>query len=223
MFYATIDCGTTNSRVYIVDENGRVYGKAAKRVGVRDTAVTGSKKSLLDGIKETIANAVSDAGIEASEVKAVFSSGMITSEVGLYEIPHLTAPCGTGELAENITLAHGLDIVDGGIPVYFVRGVKNDMGGGQERPSLKAGELDFMRGEETQIAGLLARGGCKLPVMVVILSSHTKFVPVDENGNITGSLTTMSGQMYDAILNNTFVGKSVEKRDNAEEAPPALF
>ena len=32
MYFITIDCGTTNSRVYVVDETGKVYAKATKKV-----------------------------------------------------------------------------------------------------------------------------------------------------------------------------------------------
>ena len=53
MSLATIDCGTTNSRVYIVDEIGTILGKASKKVGVRDTAISGSNATLKDGLTET--------------------------------------------------------------------------------------------------------------------------------------------------------------------------
>ena len=35
MYYVTIDCGTTNSRAYVVDHSGKILGKASKMVGVR--------------------------------------------------------------------------------------------------------------------------------------------------------------------------------------------
>jgi len=44
MYLATIDCGTTNSRVYIVDENGKVLTRFSEKVGVRDTAIHGSNQ-----------------------------------------------------------------------------------------------------------------------------------------------------------------------------------
>ena len=80
-----------------------------------------------------------------------------------------------------------------------------------------------MRGEETQAAGLLQRGDVSVPATLVVLSSHTKFIPINEKGEILGSLTTLSGQVYEAILAETFVGKSVEKRDNADEKPEGYF
>ena len=53
MYYITIDCGTTNSRVYVVDEKGTVLAKATKKVGVRNTSMTGSNACLREGLMET--------------------------------------------------------------------------------------------------------------------------------------------------------------------------
>lgn len=223
MYYITIDCGTTNSRVYVVDETGKVYGKATKKVGVRNTSMSGTRQVLEDGLRETIVKAVENAGVPMSEIKAAFSSGMITSEIGLKELPHLEAPCGMKMLADNITEVTDVNITDGKIPVYFVRGIKNTMPKDRSEPCKVVGNLDFMRGEETQVAGLLQRGDISVPATLVVLSSHTKFIPVDENGVVLGSLTTLSGQVYEAIMAETFVGKSVEKRDNAEEKPADYF
>jgi 2-dehydro-3-deoxygalactonokinase len=54
--------------------------------------------------------------------------------------------------------------------------------------------------------------------MVVVLSSHTKFVPVDAAGRILGGLTTISGQVFDAVKTGTVIGKSVA--GSAETPPP---
>ena len=35
MKYAVIDCGTTNTRVYIVDREGKIIASGERRVGVR--------------------------------------------------------------------------------------------------------------------------------------------------------------------------------------------
>lgn len=223
MFYSTIDCGTTNSRAYIVDETGSIFGMAKINVGVKDTATTGSKQPLREALRKIIQDAVIEAGIKPKDLKAVLSSGMITSEIGLYEIPHLMAPCTEEMLAQTITKVTDTGIVDADIPVFFVRGIKNSMRAGLEAPTAQVGELDFMRGEEVQVVGMTKRKDFEIPGTMVVLSSHTKFIPVGSDGAVLGSLTTMSGQLYDAVMNHTFVGKSVEKRDNADEMPQGYF
>ena len=141
--------------------------------------------------------------------------------IGLCELPHVMAPCDVDRLAANIAKVD-VGITDYDIPVYFVRGIKNIMPAVVEDPFALVGNTDFMRGEETQIAGLLAQG-FQGPATVTVLSSHTKFIPVDEKGAILGSLTTTSGQVREAILKETFVGKSVEKREHVEEKPEGYF
>ncbi|NLF27077.1 MAG: hypothetical protein GX592_04190 [Clostridiales bacterium] len=223
MYFITIDCGTTNSRVYIVDEEGNIHSKAAKHVGVRNTSMTGSRDCLEEGLRETVSEAVAQSGIDRREFRAILSSGMITSEIGLCEIPHLMAPCDMATLAANLTPVKNVRLTDFDIPVYFVRGIKNAMPEAVEDPFDLVGELDFMRGEEAQVAGLLARGKLELPTTLVVLSSHTKFIPIGERGEILGSLTTTSGQVHEAILKQTFVGKSVEQPEGAEEEPEGYF
>ena len=223
MYYVTIDCGTTNSRAYVVDGNGHQYGKATKNIGVRDTATTGSRDVLRAGLREIVVKAIAEAKMESSDIGAILSSGMITSEIGLHELPHLSAPCGISELAAGIAKIDDAGIYDDSVPVYFVRGIKNAISNEQATPTELVGKLDFMRGEETQVIGLLASPTFSLPATIVVLSSHTKFIPVDSAGMICGSLTTLSGQLYNAIIEHTFVGKSIQQCECAEKIPDGYF
>jgi 2-dehydro-3-deoxygalactonokinase len=216
MYFATIDCGTTNSRVYIVDENAKTIGQAENKVGVRDTAIHGNNQALKKGLTETFYQALEAANVYLSEVRFIISSGMITSEIGLLEIPHLWAPAGMTELAKNIKKVHDISIFPVDIPIYFIRGIKN-LYNPKTATIKNVGKLDFMRGEETQIAGLFALYDITPPFTTVVLSSHTKFIPVDGLKNILGSVTTVSGQVYEAIVKETFVGKSIREDGNFDE------
>ena len=215
MRIATIDCGTTNSRVYVVDESGKVLGRASRKVGVRDTAISGNNQALKEGLRDAFKDALIESGTRENEIRCILSSGMITSELGLMEIPHMWAPCSVDALAAHTQLVSGLDVFPNAIPVYFVPGIKNPYSSTSTMSDVQT--LDFMRGEETQMAGLLAASAIPLPGIVVILSSHTKFTPLDENGRILGSVTTLSGQLYEAIIRETFVGKSVRSEDDFDD------
>lgn len=223
MYFITIDCGTTNSRVYVVDDRGSIISKATRHVGVRNTSMTGSRKCLEDGLREAVTEAIEASGIDPHQFKAILSSGMITSEIGLCEIPHLSAPCDANTLAANLTKVENVHLTDFDIPVYFVRGIKNAMPAVVEDPFALVGELDFMRGEEAQMVGLMREQKVQLPATVVVLSSHTKFIPINAKGEILGSLTTTSGQVHEAILKQTFVGKSVEPQEGDEPEPEDYF
>lgn len=210
MYFATIDCGTTNSRVYIVDKDAKIIGQAKKKIGVKDTAIQGNNYVLKKGLSETFYKALEDSRLSLSDVTFAISSGMITSEIGLLEIPHLWAPTDTLEIANNLKKVHDVSIFPVDIPVYFIRGIKNRYDTGAVTIK-NVGELDFMRGEETQIAGLLELyNNIETPFIAAILSSHTKFILVDELKNILGSITTASGQVYEAIVKETNVGKSIQ-------------
>ena len=215
MKVATIDCGTTNSRVYILDRKGEIIGKASKKVGVKDTALNGKKRVLKEGLKETFLVALKNAGMQLDDIAFAICSGMITSEIGLIEIPHLWAPVKLEELSRSMEKVHDIEIFPIDIPVYFIRGIKNTYD--SRTANMKhVGYLDFMRGEETQLAGLAAYGKLETDTTVVILSSHTKFISVGTGQTVLGSITTMSGQLHEAIIEHTFVGKSVQGEASTE-------
>ena len=216
MYIASIDCGTTNSRVYVINEKGDVLGKGVRKVGVRDTSMTGSKETLKVGLKEAFIEAVDNAGLKLADIEFAISAGMITSEIGLLEIPHLWVPAGPDELAAGIKCVQDMDVFPVDIPIYFIPGIKNYFDPQNTTPVM-VGELDFMRGEEVQVAGLLAANQIELPVILVILSSHTKFISISKDGKVLNSLTTLSGQVYEAIKKETFIGKSIRGEKGESE------
>lgn len=223
MHYISVDCGTSTSRAYVVDDAGRVLAKATRGVGVRDTATSGSKETLRNGLRDIVAEAQANAGLTAKDAAAILSSGMITSEIGLHDIPHLIAPVGMKELAEGMTRVEDAGIAAPEIPVYFVRGVKNRAEQGSRTAAAAVGDFDFMRGEETQMAGLLDSGRTSPPTVAVVLSSHTKFIPLSPEGKILGSVTTLSGQLFDAVVNHTFVSKSCRRQPGEPEKPENYY
>lgn len=214
---AVIDCGTTNTRVYIMNEDGGIAGQSAEKVGVRDVAAAGTKQVLQDGIKKAFLRALDNAGVELRRIRFAIASGMITSEIGLIDLPHVIAPAGLDELAASVKTVKDKSVFPLDVPVVFVRGIRNAVreGGGLGLGQLR--QMDFMRGEEVQIMGILADRAPTLPVNVVVLSSHTKLIHVNERGQITGSITTISGQFYEA-LQATSIGKSIRPTPAVEPA-----
>jgi len=216
MHFATIDCGTTNSRVYVLDDGMRIVHKGTRKVGVRDTAITGSKQALREGLAALFATVVAEAGLRVEDVRFAVTSGMITSEIGLQEIPHLWAPAGLSELAESLTVTEDRSVFPLDLPLVFIRGIKNPYPPETTYEDIR--RIDFMRGEETQVVGLLTRPDMpRPPLTAVVLSSHTKYIHVRDDGRIAGSLTTLSGQVFEAIRQATSIGKSI----TAEGEPDA--
>lgn len=221
MYCATIDCGTTNSRVYLLDAALRIVQKGVRKVGVRDTALTGSRRVLREGLASLVETTVRDAGLRLDEVQFAITSGMITSEIGLQEIPHLWAPAGLDELADSLTVSRDPAVFPAALPLIFIRGVKNAYPAETTYEHIR--QIDFMRGEETQVVGLLGRRDLpRPPFTAVVLSSHTKYIHVRADGRIAGSLTTLSGQVFEAIHQATSIGKSIAAEGEPEPQEAAL-
>jgi 2-dehydro-3-deoxygalactonokinase len=70
--------------------------------------------------------------------------------------------------------------------------------------------MDFMRGEEIQCFGVLRNyPEIRPPFTIIVLSSHTKYIHMDAQERIAGSITTLSGQIYEALISSTSIGKSI--------------
>jgi 2-dehydro-3-deoxygalactonokinase len=215
--FAIIDCGTTNTRVYILDNNYNIASKGFKKVGVRDTAISGSNQILKDGIVEAFNMALESGSFSLNQIEYAIAFGMITSEIGLIEIPHLTAPVSIEDLAGNVKVVRDINIFPNNIPVVFIRGIKNKFTDFGLRGIRK---IDFMRGEETQVTGVLKQIMPKLPINIIVLSSHTKLINVDERSEIKGCITTISGQIFEAIKKETSIGvcmKSTKENECVED------
>jgi 2-dehydro-3-deoxygalactonokinase len=223
VYFATIDCGTTNSRVYLLDAAHRIVHKGARKVGVRDTAITGSRQTLREGLASLVETTAREAALPLAEIRFAITSGMITSEIGLQEIPHLWAPSGLAELAESLTVTQDPTVFPLDLPLVFIRGIKNPYPPETTYEDIR--RIDFMRGEETQVIGLLTRPDVpRPPLTAVVLSSHTKYIHVREDGRIAGSLTTLSGQVFEAIQQATSIGKSItaERTPDPKDLTPTI-
>jgi 2-dehydro-3-deoxygalactonokinase len=194
-----VDSGTTSTRVWALD-GGRVTARASGRAGARDVARTGDREALLDRVRTLAGEALAEAGGGWESVRAVVAFGMITSELGLEELPHLEAPVDTATLATAMRERRYPGIT---APVFLVPGVRS--GGDGELET-----VDLMRGEETEVAGLLALRQPEPPLIFVSTGSHTKFVAIDDTGWIQWTLTTLSGELVWALHKETILADLID-------------
>lgn len=205
-YVITIDTGTTNTRTILWNKDKTQIAKENRKVGVRDTAIDGNNHRLKAAVKECLECLLSQADICYKDIDRVIASGMITSNVGLVEIPHLVVPVGVNDLAIGATSVLLEDICP--IPIWFIPGVKNssapiDMG------SLE--QMDIMRGEEVESVYIIEQFKGR-ELLLVLPGSHTKFVSVNSSGEITGCLTTITGELHDSIINHTILADAVGRR-----------
>lgn len=208
--FAIIDCGSVSTEVFIVDENSNILTSAVQKIGVQHVASSGSKEVLKEGIKDALVSAAENLKIEVSKIEFAVAFGMITSEIGLKEVPHMMAPAGINELANNVEIVENSHIFPLDIPIIFIRGIKNPY-----EPNTYADikKVDLMRGEETQMIGLLKQVKPTLPVNIIQLGFTTKLIHINREGKISGSITALSGQVYEAIKKETFIGKCIKPKN----------
>lgn len=207
----TIDGGTTNTRLSLVS-NKTVLDRIKKRVGARDS-LDGAplRESVRDGIKELLErNRLSE-----NNITAVALSGMIGSESGLKNIPHILAPAGKEELRRAAVRADMPEITV--IPMCFIPGVrtfprdtfKDRMNAAEI--CVAAADCDIMRGEETELVGIeeALPGVIGGNTTVILPGSHMKLIRTDNSGRITGFRTSVSGELIRAIAENTILSHSI--------------
>lgn len=206
-YIITIDGGTTNTRCILWDNRRNRVGEERREVGVRNTAIDGNNERLKQAVKECLECLTRDNGVGWDRIHRIIASGMITSDVGLVVVPHLTAPAGLAELAEATVAIQMPEICP--IPIYFIPGIKNFS---QDVTFDNFEAMDIMRGEEVESIPIIEKYHNGSPMILVLPGSHNKFVAVDENRKMTGCLTSISGELLASITNDTIIAKSVGKR-----------
>ena len=190
--YITIDGGTTNTRINLV-VGGEIVDKEFISFGAK--ASIGNREKLRTAIKDAITAVLNRQGLKSADITRILASGMITSEHGLMEIPHIKTPAGIAELNAAMTEVTLDDISD--IPFVFISGVKTD--------AKELGDIDIMRGEEAEIFGIsTGEDG-----VYVLPGSHSKIVTV-EGGKITKFKTMLTGEMIATLLDGTILKGSFD-------------
>lgn len=111
----------------------------------------------------------------------VVCCGMVGSRQGWSEAPYASSPC----VPPSFDCATRVATADLRLRVFILSGVK------QAEPA------DVMRGEETQIAGVMARSP-SLDGVICLPGTHTKWVSV-QAGKITGFATFLSGELFQLV------------------------
>jgi 2-dehydro-3-deoxygalactonokinase len=200
-----VDSGTTSTRAWAVDE-AKVLARASIAGGAKDVALGHGGFDLREGVRTVCDRTLTDGRLSWGDVEAVVAFGMITSELGLEEVSHIDAPADGRSLAAALRRRINDSLP---VPVYLVPGVRT------ASPNLA--DSDFMRGEETEVVGLLSLRSVEPPLLYVSTGSHTKFVGVDGRGRIAWSLTTLSGELLWALHRETILSELVDPAGRIEE------
>ncbi len=202
--YLVVDCGTTNLRVTLLDENRQKLDTVKAEGGVRHTSIDGHNGRLRTMLRESMETVLGRNGYAMEDVEKCVASGMITSALGLMEIPHVPGTAGAADLRAAMQQKVFEDIAP--FPIAFIPGVRN-FAGAVDLENFSG--MDMMRGEEVEAIGLYKLLAPKGAAMFVLPGTHNKFVSMDAQGRILGCMTSISGEMLDAITHHTIIAEAV--------------
>jgi len=187
-----LDWGTTSFRAYLLGAGGEILRRLEEPRGILHVQGDDFEGFFLK---------IMGPRLEEADVPVIVS-GMITSRNGWVETPYVDLPAGPAELAAKLT-RHPLS---GGPVLHFITGAT----------ALDAtGAPDVMRGEETEIAGLLGQGFDD--GLIVMPGTHAKWVRI-ESGRIATFETFMTGEVFAALKDVTILAKLMQGTDPAPEA-----
>jgi 2-dehydro-3-deoxygalactonokinase len=186
------DWGTTNFRMFLYDETGLVLARHAANIGLKNLGVLSFEKALLSVLKDDFAQC---------EHLPILLSGMVGSRQGWIEAPYLSCPADLKTLTESIIKAPSERLNVAIIPGVFA-----------ESPG--TGLLNVMRGEETQIIGLLQTDPSD--GFIVLPGTHSKWTLIRDQ-KIMSFSTHMTGEMYQVLKAHSILGQLMESHEDSDD------
>lgn len=174
--WIAVDWGTTNLRAWALGE-GRILAHAASEDGMGRLDRDGYEPALMRLIGPWLTD---------GHQTDVIACGMVGSRQGWHEAPYRSVPCTPLDPAALVSAP----VRDSRISVRLIPGLK------QTTPA------DVMRGEETQIAGVLSLSP-GFDGVICLPGTHSKWVHVSA-GEVVSFQTFMTGEMF-ALLSQASV------------------
>ena len=177
--WIAVDWGTSNLRAWAMANDGTVLAEAGSDQGMGKLARDQFEAAFLDIAGDWIDGPIT-----------VIACGMVGARQGWTEAKYARVPCPAASHALAVA-----PTTHPGLHVHVIPGVC------QDRPA------DVMRGEETQIAGFLARNP-HWDGVLCLPGTHTKWVHISAD-EIVSFQTYMTGELFAAISGQTVLRHSV--------------
>lgn len=213
--FLSCDWGTSTFRLRLVRISDRqILGEYTSEVGVKqafqsykERGTNRDRESFYLGLmKEGVAGLEKKLGVVLTETLIV-CSGMASSSIGLRELPYATLPFainGSTMVTHFYRLQEGIDH-----PVFLLSGIKSTQ--------------DVMRGEETQLVGIISQ----LPSfsgqgVFIFPGTHSKHIFVS-SGKIVDFKTYMTGELFQLLSRNSLLSDSIEDGELATREHEQAF
>lgn len=192
-FVAIADWGTSSFRLWIVARDGAVIADARSDEGMM--------KARAAGFVAVLERNLAELGAPAN--LPVVICGMAGARQGWLEAPYIDAPTALAALA-----AQAVPVV-GDRPVFILPGLA------QRDPAAP----DVMRGEETQLLGVVALGDAS--GLVCMPGTHSKWV-VLEDGRVERFSTFMTGDLFAAVAEHSILKLALSGERRVEPSDPVF-
>jgi len=189
-----INWGSSNFRAYRLDDDAQVLDAIESGPGIAGLDREGMARQMAE-----LAKRWPDAG-------PVYACGMIGSNIGWLDAGYVACPVALADLA-------------GALRPASIAGVDLQIVPGLACTRDADGAPDIMRGEETELFGLLASAQLPATGVVALPGTHTKWVRM-QDGGVAEFLTSMSGEIFDRL---TAAGLLASVVDGPATASPAFF
>jgi 2-dehydro-3-deoxygalactonokinase len=193
-----LDWGTSSQRAWLLGQDGRVLD-----VRRPDQGLLSITRNLDSGDTAALARAYEDvfwrtcgAWLEDHPGIPTLACGMVGSRQGWREAGYLTVPAALDLATEDLTVvAHR-----GGV-AHLVPGLR-------VTTTEQGAPGDVMRGEETQVVGILdILQDHDEPLTLVLPGTHTKWVSVRDR-KVTSFTTSTAGELYRLVLEHGLLGRT---------------
>jgi 2-dehydro-3-deoxygalactonokinase len=185
--FVAVDWGTTTLRAYLCSESGQPLATCKLNAGIQ---------SRQGSFEETLREAI--AALPAPAAAPVLMAGMIGSRQGWREAPYVETPCDVARLALYLT----------DVPNTLGRVIKIVPG----LADLSGPAPDVMRGEETQLLGLLQRQQRRFTT-VCMPGTHCKWVYLSAT-EILRFQTFMTGEIFQLLCDHSLLARLMERGDD---------
>ena len=189
-----LDWGTTSLRAYLLGPAGQVHNMRSLACGIMQLPTTSRQvagQPCADGFELAFDEACGD-WLDANPGIPVIACGMVGSAQGWREAPYRDTPASLNALSTALQTVRSVR----GVDVHIVPGVI-------QRSALP----NVMRGEETQVLGVMQRQPHLNDCLIGLPGSHSKWVQV-QDGCLVHFDTFMTGELYAAVCEHTILGRT---------------
>ena len=192
--WIAVDWGTSNLRIWGLNADSQVVAERSSDQGMAKLDRSGFEPALV---------ALTNEWLRENRQTPVVCCGMVGARQGWIEVPYRQVPCAP----IRFDTVGRPDTRDPRLRVFILSGIK------QTDPT-----PDVMRGEETQIAGILSEDP-QFEGVLCLPGTHTKWVRIHA-GDIVRFRTFMTGELFDLLSSRSVLRHSLdgEGSDRAEFA-----